>query len=181
MYYLHATTGEVTAEQVQIIEAITNSSRNDLPFVPHQLLGDISVLGHYYTQQRFVARTALAVFPSLDVHDESQVVAGSFCDWRKPDITRLLTLTIRLMPSVFKSLPSNAQGSYMQWARNTGIFPKKELTESSELKELEAICAAECWPSAVFALATVENDSPENPKPELALLWAPMVAINVHE
>lgn len=176
MYHLRATTGEVTAERVGIIEDVTKGSKHDLPFARDQLIGDISVLGYYYTQQPFVARTALAVFPSLETPGEPQVVVGSFCDWRKPDAARLLTLPLRLVPCAFKPLARKVHGGYLQWARSIGALPKEELAEPSELDELEAICAAEGWPSAVFTLETVENDSPENPKPELATLWLPMIA-----
>jgi len=65
---------------------------------------------------------------------------------------------------------------YMEWARSTGILPDMMYDELDEMTDMESLCATEGWPSAVLTLETVGDDCPERPRPERAMLYAPMIA-----
>jgi hypothetical protein len=177
MYFLSTTAESLESARVDIIEEIVNGSKADVPFFRCELTGDPSVLGYFSTSQQFVARTALAVFPSLERNKPAEIVAGSFCDWRAPDIHRIIAMSGRLLVTPGKALRTYVSRlRYVEWARSSNVLPDMTYDEFNEVGEMEAICAAEGWPSAILALETVENDSPEKPKPELAVLYSPMVA-----
>jgi len=177
MYFPSTTAESLESARITAIEGIVTTWQSDLPFWRSELLGDPSVLGRYYTQQEFVARTALAVFPSAGKNMPPEIVAGSFCDWRAPDIKRMGNIIEQLMISVSTRWRTyKGRLEYMEWARQSDILPQGTYDAFGETGEMEAICATEGWPSAIFTLETVANDSPENPKPELAALYSPMIA-----
>lgn len=148
--------------------------RADLPFAEAELLGDPTVLGYYYTQQEFIVRTALAVFPSRPL-GTSEIVAGSFCEWRNPDVARLRSLPARLLLAAKRPRSEVRRLRYFIGAKNLGIFPEEIFDEDEDRIAMEEYCVENAWPSAVLTLQTVENDTPEAPKPELATIYFPLI------
>ena len=65
---------------------------------------------------------------------------------------------------------------YWLSAQRMGVLPEYMYGEPGDLAEAESLCAREGWPSAIFTLETVKNDSPDTMKPELATLYTPAIA-----
>ena len=176
MYFLSTSAEKLEPARWEMINEIVNGVRADVPFWRSRLMGEPTVLGYYFTRQSFVARVAVAVFPSAQKDRTAEIVMGSFCDWRTPNIERMVNISTRSVALPYShSYPSRVK--YMQWARHVAVLPEMIYDKPDETEAMEAVCAAEEWPSAVLALETVENDSPESPKPELATLYYPMIAM----
>lgn len=176
MFLAQSTAAALNAEYVRTMESICTMPRRDLPFGRCDLLGDPSVLGYYQTSRQFIARTALAVFPA-GLGKPAEIITGSLCDWRTPDVGRLFDLPNRLIVSFQKPFELHTHTlRYLQAARAAGELPEETYDESNDIDALEMLCTEHGWPSAVFTLETVENDTPENPKPERAALRYPLLA-----
>lgn len=168
MYHLWPSADMESQNRGETIQYVVEQ-RCAIPFGRVQLAGDPRVLSWYSSGRQFIPRLALACFPSLNPDGPSQIIAGSFCDWLKPNIGKMHELAFVLRPVMSDELLDRADAGYRMRLDYTKASHRTTTVE----REVGALCALQGLPIATISFESVDDDCPERRRPERAILNYP--------